>query len=285
MVQSIRMLATVCAALLFGAGAQASAQRITNSAHAHRNDTGGQLSSARMAAIPAGRYLPLYATGKSGTQVAAFRIDAMPVTRAEFLAFVSEHAQWRRSGVDTARAQRGSYLRSWVGDLDAGNSNDMLRPVTDVSWYAANAYCRAVGKRLPSLAEWEYVAAASATQRDASADPRQVQQQLAMYTTRPAIPLPLTGAARNVYGVSGLHDRVWEWVSDANSAIASANHAEHLKQGAHATGTASEHDMSCAGSALGAADPRNYPAFLRYALRSTLTPTSAMQSLGFRCAM
>jgi formylglycine-generating enzyme required for sulfatase activity len=48
--------------------------------------------------------------------------------------------------------------------------------------------------------------------------------------------------------------------------------------------TRHKHDMSCAGAALGSSDPRNYPAFLRSALRSALDEQTALETLGFRCA-
>ena len=44
------------------------------------------------------------------------------------------------------------------------------------------------------------------------------------------------------------------------------------------------HDLSCAGAAMGASDPRDYPSFLRSAFRSGLTESTRLPSLGFRCA-
>lgn len=41
----------------------------------------------------------------------------------------------------------------------------------NVSWFATDAYCRAQGGRLPTWAEWEYVAAADEQHTDARADP------------------------------------------------------------------------------------------------------------------
>ena len=49
-------------------------------------------------------------------------------------------------------------------------------------------------------------------------------------------------------------------------------------------GHSHESDPTCAGAALGASDAANYPAFLREAVRASLTPRSTARHLGFRCA-
>ena len=87
--------------------------------------------------------------------------------------------------------------------------------MTDVTWYAARAYCAAQGRRLPTTAEWEYVAAADEWRRDATRDPAFSARLVALYTTRPESRLGGAGERfRNVYGVSALHGVVWEWTSD-----------------------------------------------------------------------
>jgi formylglycine-generating enzyme required for sulfatase activity len=160
----------------------------------------------------------------------------------------------------------------------------LRRPVTGVSWFAARAYCEAQGKRMPTVVEWEYAAAASETKRDASRDPRFSQQVLALYTTRPRPLPPVDAGIVNVYGVRGLHGLAWEWVEDFRGARGAqgghdARHPDH----SHHT-VAQKHDQSCAGAAIGAADASNYPAFLRYAIRSGATARTTLSTMGFRCA-
>ena len=243
----------------------AGAMIMATAAHAQR--------SGGMIAIPEGTHRALYASiGEGSVVVPGFRIDRDPVTRAEFVAFVTTHPEWRRSNVVGRTPAVRAYLTEWQGDLDAGSGIDLRRPVTSISWDAANAYCESVGKRLPKTAEWEYVAAASETRRDGFKDKSFVQSLVAVYSTR-QVPVPVvsTGAV-NAYGVRGLHDLAWEWVEESGR-----------KSHEHPQGHGPIHDASCAGAAIGAADPGNYPAFLRFALRSALTPQTTMQSLGFRC--
>ena len=234
------------------------------------------LAAQEMVRLPAGAYRPLY--GQAGTdriRVSAFRLDRDPVTRGEFLAFVRSRPEWRRDRVPALLADRRGYLAEWESALDAGEADDLRRPVTGVSWYAARAYCEARGKRLPTTREWEYAAAASETRADAVGDPSFVQRLVTLYARRPR-PLPAVGTGfRTVHGVRDLHGRAWEWVEDFNSVLVSDD-----SRGVGAR----DHDAWCASAAIGALDPSNYAGFLRFAFRAGLSGRSSLETLGFRCA-
>lgn len=176
-----------------------------------------------------------------------------------------------RSGL----VDRSGYLVDWADDMNPGIHVSRDVPVTNVSWFAARAYCNARGKRLPTVAEWEYVAAASANMRDAAGDPRFIQSLVELYAVRAQQLLPVRTAQVNAYGVRGMHDRVSEWVEDFNSVLVSDDSRE---------AGARDHGLYCASAAIGAADPSDYAAFLRFALRSGLSGRSTIQTLGFRCA-
>lgn len=227
---------------------------------------------ATMVRIPATRYRPLYASPGTEIVVAPFRLDRDPVTRGQYLAFVRANPRWRRDRVDTRAADAG-YLAEWRTSDDAGTATDLRRPVTGVSRTAAEAYCAVRGTRLPSLSEWEAVAAASAVARDATGDPEFVQTLLSRYAHRTDPVPPVERGTRNAYGIRGMHDLVWEWVA-----------APHIDHAAHSHETGTEHGAYCASAAVGASNAANYPAFLRFAVRSGLTDRSTMGTLGFRCA-
>jgi formylglycine-generating enzyme len=233
-----------------------------------------------MVRLPAGSYRPLYVARVPETRrVAAFSLDRRAVTRGEFLAFVRRHAEWRRDRVSPALVEP-SYLADWPGTLDAGGAEDRARPVTGTSWFAADAYCAAQGKRLPTLDEWEYAAAASDSRRDGAADPRYRARLLATYAARPATRFPAASSGTvNVYGVRGLHGSIWEWTGDSGPAAMA--HHDHT---AHSRAVPSTDRAGCASAALGAGDPSDYPAFLRAAVRAGLTPRTTLGTLGFRCA-
>ena len=79
----------------------------------------------------------------------------------------------------------------------------------------------------------------------------------------------------NAYGVSDMHTGVWEWVSDFNSLLVSDD--------SRAT-SGRDHPLFCAAGVIGATDPNNFPAFLRYGFRSALEGRTTSGGLGFRCA-
>jgi formylglycine-generating enzyme required for sulfatase activity len=226
-----------------------------------------------MRRIPGGSYAPFYPLAdEEPTVVAAFLLDALPVTNAEFLAFVRESSDWRRSRVAPLFAD-DAYLRHWAGDLELGPEAEAGVPVSFVSWFAADAYCRAQGKRLPSEAEWELAAAADAGDDAARAA---TEQRILAFYARPRDRLPRAGATPpNAYGVQDLHGVIWEWVEDANASFAAADDRSQADRALAEV---------CGGGAVGAADARRYTTFMRVAFRSSLEATYALHHLGFRCA-
>jgi formylglycine-generating enzyme required for sulfatase activity len=107
--------------------------------------------------IPGGYYKPLFKEDNKSKEefIKPFYLDANPVTNSQYLEFVKANPEWRRSNITNLFSDR-NYLRKWKSDLDFGSKSSANEPVTNVSWFAANAYCKWVGKRLPSVAEWEY---------------------------------------------------------------------------------------------------------------------------------
>jgi formylglycine-generating enzyme required for sulfatase activity len=231
---------------------------------------------SEMVQIPAGIYRPLFRGENDAKEiaVAAFHIDERPVTNGEFLAFVRENPKWRRSEVKRLFADE-HYLAHWAGDLDLGDAR-AAQPVTNVSWFAAKAFASSRGMRLPTTAEWEFVAGVGFTIRDGAKD-AEFQTGLAHWYSSPSpAVLPDAGSGRaNLFGVRDLHGLVWEWTSDFNSALVTGD----------ARGdTGIERQLFCGAGSLGASDRANFPAFMRFGFRSSLRAGYTVHNLGFRCA-
>jgi formylglycine-generating enzyme required for sulfatase activity len=230
-----------------------------------------------MVLIPGGNYLPLQRSTKdaASVDVSRFYLDAFPVTNAEFLAFVTAHPNWQRSRVRPLFAD-SSYLEHWAGDLELGPSAPPQSPVVHVSWFAARAFARAQGKRLPTTAEWECAAAVGYTRADGRNDEPFVRDLYA-WLARP-VPSVLGDVHQtkaNLHGVHGLHGLVWEWVDDFNTAMVS---------GESRADSGLDRDLFCGAGSIGAKETTDYAAFMRQALRSSLQANNTISSLGFRCA-
>lgn len=223
---------------------------------------------ARQVYVPAGRYKPFYkSTGAREVPVAPMCLDAEPVSNAQFREFVRRHPEWRRSQVDRIFAEP-NYLAHWQDDL-AVPEESLTSPVTQVSWFAAGAYCEAQGARLPTVREWERFAGAPAPAPSAPGAGATTQ-------AAPADAAPFAFAmgqqAPDLAASSLVLPRIWEWTEDFNSALVSGR----------ASGQEGDSTLFC-GDGYRAADATDYAAFLRYSFRSSLRADFALRNLGFRC--
>ena len=220
--------------------------------------------------VTAGRFAPLIGLerGQVDLPIAAFSLDVRPVSRLQFEAFLKGHPQWRR-GQPGPRLTDERYLLSFQRLAPHA-------PAVEVSYFAARAYCAWAHGRLPTTLEWEYAAAADEAGTGAS-QRAQLTQRILEWYSRPFSfeDLNAAGSARNVYGIEALHGLVWEWTDDFNAQLAASDSRE---------GGTADSNFTCGGGDLGSNRREEYAAFIRYALRSSLSPRDALPNLGFRCA-
>lgn len=232
--------------------------------------------AADYVAIPPGPFVSALATDGSASHIAirSFAMRTEPVTQAEYLAFVRKHPTWQRDQVAPLLAGP-RYLASWRGPLTPGAGVLPQQPVTEISWFAARAFCASEQARLPSWYEWEYVAAADASRRDARQDPARNQALLTAIQTADGDRPGLVGQHRpDIYGVYDLNRLLWEWTDDY---AAMFPHADPRDPGDAPT------LALCGGSALAFADKSQYALILRVAALTALGPADSAPRVGFRC--
>jgi formylglycine-generating enzyme required for sulfatase activity len=234
-------------------------------------------SGIEIVKTPSGSLVPFWMVPKStkggkvskikAFNVAPLEVMVYPVTRRQYINFLKNNSDWKKENISEIFADK-TYLSSFDGKPDEG-------PITEVSWFSARAFCAFHKMRLPTLAEWEYLAAASEKLRDANKDEKFLRRILDWYgETKGDTLKPVGSIYKNMYGLWDMHGLIWEWVEDFNSAFVTGESREDVSF---------NKDMFCGAGSMSGANKEDYAAFMRFAFRSSLKGNSSVWNLGFRC--
>ena len=188
--------------------------------------------------------------------VGEFFMDATEVTNAEYRQFVLAQPEWQKGGTAARRLADANYLDHWTGNDYLSEKAD--HPVVYVSWYAAAAYAKWAGKRLPTEAEWEKAARGGLEgQKYPWGD--LIDASKANYGWNVGDTVPVHRYSPNGYRLYNMAGNVWEWCADAYEDEADSR-------------------VLRGGSWLDSAP------FVRVSARNWSTPTFTSSYIGFRCA-
>ncbi|HME91321.1 MAG TPA: SUMF1/EgtB/PvdO family nonheme iron enzyme [Myxococcaceae bacterium] len=211
--------------------------------------------------------------------LSAFSIDRLPVTFADFEAFIqsSGYAReelWSPEGWSFVRSS-GLVRPRFLGEPEWAHVTGARQPACGVSFWEADAYARFVGKRLPTEAEWEK-AARGADGRlypwGNGWDPGRCSFRGGPVRAAPPVGQFPSGASP--YGVLEMAGGVWEWCADWYHPGEYARSPER-----NPTGPAIGEVKVARGGAWNALPLQN-----RTANRNAWKPTARFSNLGFRCA-
>ncbi|HTQ06314.1 MAG TPA: SUMF1/EgtB/PvdO family nonheme iron enzyme [Polyangiaceae bacterium] len=182
--------------------------------------------------------------------VSPFELDAFEVTVGRFRVFVGQYPDSLpalHSGANPHNPLDDGWQDSWTSQLPA-TQDDLIQqisssnctgstwssdptqtddhtnlPMNCVSWYLAQAFCIWDAGRLPTEAEWDYVAAGGEEQRtypwSASASDVNIDPGFAnYYDSGQGVPVPVGSypAGKGKWGQFDLAGNVAEWVWDAS---------------------------------------------------------------------
>lgn len=235
---------------------------------------------APMIVIPAGSFPMGVPTGdrdggrdeypRHNVFVDTFAIDTFEVTHGRYRIFVNA------TGHRVPNNPRTPTRSLWQADTITDSLTD--RPVINVDWFDAEAYCTWAGKRLPTEAEWEKAAKGMSDQRfpwgNVEPTAKHLNYNQRWIGEKTLMPVGSYEAGKSPYGVYDMAGNVWEWVNDWYDARYYEKSPEKNPRGPD-TGTK---------RVIRGAGWQNETPTIRIFTRVASDPSVRNESTGFRCA-
>jgi iron(II)-dependent oxidoreductase len=162
--------------------------------------------------------------------VAAFLASETEVPNRLYARFLADNPEWRKQNSATL-AQKDliddAYLSGWTDQGYPAGEDEL--PVTSVSYFAAQAFCRWLSgrmpaslsgyeARLPNEAEWEWAARGGLVGSPYPQGAKPLNE--VFFEQGIAGPRPAGASSPNGYGLRDTCGNVWEWCSDWFSPVA-----------------------------------------------------------------
>ncbi len=164
----------------------------------------------------------------------SFKIDALPVTNAKFIEFIEDggyedYRFWLADGWELVCEQHWKSPLYWEFKKEEGiwikkdfrgiNKIEIDEPVTNISYYEADAYARWAGLRLPTEAEWEKAASWNEDLNIKTIYPwgneKPTQKHANLMESYLWAPAKVGSypAGKSYYGCHQMIGDIWEWTS------------------------------------------------------------------------
>ena len=206
---------------------------------------------------------PLYLNEhpKRTIRLSAFYIDKYEVTNGEFKKFLRDLQKYSEPQIQTL-----------VERLQLQQDN---LPVRNLTWFKADEYCRFIGKRLPSEAEWEKAARGADGREYPWGNDWNPDYVNAGQGEADLAPVGSFENGKSPYGVYDMAGNVMEWTADWYETYPGAEYQSP---------NYGKKRRVVRGGSWGGVGHYVIPHYFRVAYRFNFPPDQAFNDVGFRCA-